>query len=200
MRVISGICKGLPIKAVPGSNTRPTTDKVKESIFNMIGPYFEGGLAVDLFAGSGSLGIEALSRGIDSCIFIEKDAKAIQTIHENLKKCHLEEQAEVFRVDALRAIKAMEKRELTIDLLFLDPPYHKADLYDLVGILGEKGLLSPDAIIMCEHEKTVHLPDHYHEFKLSRRETYGSTVISIYRMLNEEGDLHEENRSSTGQF
>ena len=95
MRVISGSKKGLPLKAVPGTNTRPTTDKVKESIFNMIGPYFDGGIAVDLFAGSGDLGIESLSRGIDLCIFIEKDQKAIQTINENLKKCRFEDQRNI---------------------------------------------------------------------------------------------------------
>ena len=200
MRVISGICKGLPIKAVPGSNTRPTTDKVKESIFNIIGPYFEGGLAIDLFAGSGSLGIEALSRGMDSCIFIEKDAKAIQTINENLKKCHLENQAEVYRAEASRAVKALEKREVKIDLLFLDPPYQRIELYNLAETMIQKGLLSSDAIIMCEHEKTVDLPETIDTFSLTRRETYGSTIISIYRMQKEEGELHDENSSSTGEF
>lgn len=198
--MISGICKGLPIKAVPGFNTRPTTDKVKESIFNMIGPYFEGGLAVDLFAGSGSLGIEALSRGMDTCIFIEKDAKAFQTINENLKKCHLENEAEVFRIDATRAVKALEKREVKVDLLFLDPPYQQTEFYNLAEIMVEKGLLSSHAIIMCEHEKTVDLPKKIHTFSLSRRESYGNTIISIYRMLKEEGELYDENRSSTGQL
>jgi 16S rRNA (guanine966-N2)-methyltransferase len=200
MRVISGICKGLPLKAVPGSNTRPTTDKVKESIFNMIGPYFDGGLVVDLFAGSGSLGIEALSRGMDTCIFIDKDAKAFQTINENLKKCHLEDQAEVFRIDATRALKALAKREVNIDLLFLDPPYQQTEYYNLAETMVKKELLSSHAIIMCEHEKTVDLPEKIHTFSLDRRETYGNTIISIYRMLKEEGELHDENRSSTGQL
>lgn len=188
MRVISGICKGLPIKAVPGSNTRPTTDKVKESVFNMIGPYFDGGLAIDLFAGSGSLGIEALSRGIDHCIFIEKDVKAINIITENLKKCNLENQAEVFRTEASRAIKALEKRNLQFDLLFLDPPYQRIELYELAHTMVQKGLLSSNAIILCEHEKGVDLPETIHTFSLTRRETYGSTIISIYRKLEEEGE------------
>ena len=89
MRVVSGICKGRALKAVPGNTTRPTTDKVKEALFNMIGPYFEGGIGLDLFAGSGGLGIEALSRGLDKVIFIDRDGKAIQTIHENIKTCKL---------------------------------------------------------------------------------------------------------------
>lgn len=186
MRVISGTKKGLPLKAVPGSNTRPTTDKVKESIFNIIGPYFDGGLSVDLFAGSGGLGIESLSRGIDTCIFIEKDAKAIATINENLKKCRLEEQSEIYRIDASRAVKAFEKRGLKIDLLFVDPPYQRVSYYDLVSVIVEKGCMSQSGIIMCEHEKGVELPDAYGQFKLVRRETYGGTIISIYRSPFEE--------------
>ncbi|WP_313891392.1 16S rRNA (guanine(966)-N(2))-methyltransferase RsmD [Psychrobacillus sp.] len=186
MRVISGTNKGIPLKAVPGTNTRPTTDKVKESIFNMIGPYFDGGIAVDLFAGSGNLGIEALSRGIDSCIFIEKDQKAVQTIGENLKKCRLEQSSEIFRIDASRAVKAFQKRELQIDLLFVDPPYDKVVFYDFAKKIVENGCMTDSAIIVCEHEKTVKLDDDLGDFSLTRRETYGSTVISIYRKRTEE--------------
>ncbi|WP_017379332.1 16S rRNA (guanine(966)-N(2))-methyltransferase RsmD [Paenisporosarcina sp. TG-14] len=186
MRVISGTRKGLPLKAVPGTGTRPTTDKVKESIFNMIGPYFDGGLAVDLFAGSGGLGIESLSRGIDTCIFIEKDPHAIPVIYENLKKCKLEDQAEVYKADATRAIKALEKRQARIDLLFLDPPYQKVGYYELIEQFVDKNLLTEDAIILCEHEKGVDLKSHYGSFTLTRKEIYGSTIISIYRQ--EEGE------------
>jgi 16S rRNA (guanine(966)-N(2))-methyltransferase RsmD len=188
MRVISGSRKGLPLKAVPGTNTRPTTDKVKESIFNMIGPYFDGGIAVDLFAGSGSLGIEAMSRGIDTCIFIEKDQKALQTILENLKKCRFEEDSELYKIDASRAVKAFEKRELLIDLLFIDPPYSKEMFYDLAKKIVEIGCMKDTGIIVCEHEKTVSLEDNLGTFMLVRRETYGSTVISIYRKSMEEGN------------
>ncbi|MEK4485002.1 16S rRNA (guanine(966)-N(2))-methyltransferase RsmD [Psychrobacillus sp. FSL H8-0484] len=188
MRVISGTRKGLPLRAVPGTNTRPTTDKVKESIFNMIGPYFDGGLAVDLFAGSGSLGIESLSRGIDTCIFIEKDQKAIQTINENLKKCRLEDASEIYKIDASRAVKAFEKRDLKIDLLFVDPPYSKVIYYDLVKTIVEKGCMNESGMIVCEHDKMLTLEDEFGAFKLVRRENYGGTVISIYRSHVEEGN------------
>ena len=113
MRIISGDKKGLPLKAVPGKDTRPTTDKVKESIFNMIGPYFEGGKGLDLFAGSGGLGIEALSRGFNEMIFVDRDMKAIQTVKENLRSAGLGEQAEVYRNEADRALKAIVKRDLS---------------------------------------------------------------------------------------
>lgn len=85
MRVVAGERKGMPLKAIAGNTTRPTTDKVKESIFNIIGPFFDGGIALDLFAGSGGLGIESLSRGAKQAIFIEKDAKAFQVLQENIK-------------------------------------------------------------------------------------------------------------------
>lgn len=98
MRVISGQQGGLRLKPVPGKQTRPTTDKVKESIFNMIGPYFDGGQVLDLFAGSGALGIEALSRGMDRCIFIEAQHPAIQTIRQNLSHTKLSERASVLKM------------------------------------------------------------------------------------------------------
>ena len=103
MRVISGSQKGRILKAVPGKTTRPTTDKVKEAIFNMIGPYFNGGYGLDLFAGSGGLGIEGLSRGLDKVIFIDFDYKAIRTIKENVNICRFESMAEIYKNDWKRA-------------------------------------------------------------------------------------------------
>ena len=97
MRVISGSRKGRPLQAVPGKGTRPTVDKVKESVFNMIGPFFEGGIALDLYAGTGGLGIEALSRGIDKVIFVDANRKAIDVIHKNLADTQFSEQAEVYK-------------------------------------------------------------------------------------------------------
>ena len=170
----------MPLKAVTGMNTRPTTDKVKESIFNMIGPYFDGGTVVDLFGGSGGLSIEALSRGCDLAIIIEKDAQAFSVIMQNLKKCRFEDSAEVFRTDAKRAVKALLKRKLSIDLLFLDPPYKKAEQYDLIFDLVEGEMMNENGLIVCEHDPGVELPDAYGAFSRNKHEVYGSTAISIY--------------------
>lgn len=189
MRVVAGERKGMPLKAIAGDTTRPTTDKVKESIFNMIGPFFDGGIAVDLFAGSGGLGIEALSRGADRAIFIEKDSRAFQTLQENIKKCRYEDVSELFRADAMRAAKALLKRDIVIDYLFVDPPYHKSEYYHLVDALVQEGKMADDAIILCEHAREVTLPESYGPFKLTRQETYGSTIISIYRNVGEEGEM-----------
>lgn len=188
MRVVAGTAKGLPLKAVPGTSTRPTTDKVKESIFNMIGPFFDGGIAVDLFAGSGGLGIEALSRGIDRVIFTDKDRKSIETIRANLEKTKLQEQAEVYKVEAERAIKAMKKNGVQARLMFLDPPYHLEKSYELMDKAAEIGIMTEDSIVVCEHAKEVELEAETKYFERFKHEPYGSTVISIYRFKGEEGE------------
>lgn len=188
MRVVAGERKGLRLKAAPGNTTRPTTDKVKESLFNIIGPFFDGGTVLDLFAGSGGLGIETLSRGADNGVFIEKDRKAYAVLKENIEKCHYEERAEVYCNDAIRAVKALLKRDITFDYLFVDPPYAKMDYYNLVEVLVENGKVSNSAIIICEHAKEVKLPTSYSDFSLQRQELYGSSYISIYRKVEEEGE------------
>ncbi|EJQ58377.1 16S rRNA (guanine(966)-N(2))-methyltransferase RsmD [Bacillus mycoides] len=185
MRVVSGKCKGHPLKAVPGNTTRPTTDKVKESIFNMIGPYYDGGIALDLFGGSGGLGIEAISRGIDKAIFVDRDSKAIKVIHQNLESCRLQEQAEVYRNDAERAVKALIKREISFDLILIDPPYKAQKIVSLVSIMDQHGLLNKDGIIMAEHGDDVVLPDSIGELVKVRAENYGITAISIYKYEGE---------------
>ncbi|WP_042471636.1 16S rRNA (guanine(966)-N(2))-methyltransferase RsmD [Bacillus ndiopicus] len=188
MRVVAGQRKGMPLKAIDGTTTRPTTDKVKESIFNIIGPFFDGGIALDLFAGSGGLGIEALSRGADKAIFIEKDGRAFQVLQENIKKCRYEHDTELFRTDAIRAVKGLLKREIVLDYIFVDPPYHKEAYYDLVEQLVENEKVALTGIIVCEHAKEVSLPKNYGAFQLTRQETYGAAVVSIYRCMQEEGE------------
>ena len=187
MRVISGTLKGRPLKAVPGSGTRPTTDKVKESIFNMLGPYFDGGTGLDLFAGSGGLGIEALSRGLDSVIFVDRDAKAFQTIKANLEDCQLLDQSEVYRNEATRALKAIVKREIVFDYIFLDPPYKQQKLQQLLEFIDEHNLLNESGYVMCEHGSEITLEESTGRLRKVREETYGIIRISIFsRGMNEE--------------
>ncbi|MBD1380966.1 16S rRNA (guanine(966)-N(2))-methyltransferase RsmD [Metabacillus arenae] len=180
MRVVSGTCKGRALQAVPGTSTRPTTDKVKEAIFNMVGPYFTGGAALDLFGGSGGLGIEALSRGIDQCIFVDKDGKAIQTIHKNLQICGLSERAEVYRNDAERALKAVVKRELKFSFVFLDPPYKEQKMKAFIKVIDDKGLLLNDGMVVAEHDHVVIMDDQIGNLRKVKCETYGISTISIY--------------------
>ncbi|RXI98125.1 16S rRNA (guanine(966)-N(2))-methyltransferase RsmD [Anaerobacillus alkaliphilus] len=181
MRVISGKCKGRPLKAVPGQTTRPTTDKVKESIFNIIGPYFNGGQGLDLYAGSGGLGIEALSRGIDKLIFVDQNPKAIEIIQLNLKACRFEDQAEVYRNDARRALKAVAKREIKFDVIFLDPPYAKQRLEEEITFIIENELLMNEGMIVTEHDASLTLQHSIATVSCDRQEIYGDTGITIYK-------------------
>lgn len=181
MRVISGQFKGHPFKPVPNRLTRPTTDKVKEALFQIIGPFFEGGKCLDLFAGSGGLGIEALSRGIDTAIFVDKHPKAIQTIYENIKALKIEDRSEVYRTDAFRALKAASKRELSFQLIFLDPPYSKVSYEELLEAIHNYDLLAPKGVIVCEHEAKQELVSSCGGFMKTKTEVYGSTTgITLY--------------------
>ncbi|WP_156290444.1 16S rRNA (guanine(966)-N(2))-methyltransferase RsmD [Oceanobacillus salinisoli] len=182
MRVIAGEFKGRQLKAVPGKSTRPTTDKVKESVFQVIGPFFDGGKVLDLFAGSGSLGIEAISRGMTSGVFVDKHPKAVHTITENIKALRLEDSVEVFRADAFRALKASAKREIIFDLILLDPPYGKVDYVKLINQIVEFQLLSDDGIIYCEHDPKEDLSGMKHSFEILKQDNYGGTIgITILR-------------------
>lgn len=186
MRVISGKCKGRRLQAVPGMSTRPTTDKVKEAIFNMIGPYFSGGMGLDLFGGSGGLGIEALSRGLDRVIFVDHDVKAVQTIKKNVETCRLLEQAEIYRNDAERALKAIVKRGLRFQLIFLDPPYKEQKLQSLLSFIDEHGLLEEDGAVVAEHSSEMDLAERIGRLVKWKHEVYGITAISIYRYTDVE--------------
>lgn len=181
MRVVSGSAKGRPLKSVPGSGTRPTTDKVKEAVFSMIGPYFEGGAVLDLFAGTGGLGIEALSRGMESAVFVDMEPKSIDTIRANLKATNLEAKAQVYRNEAGRALSALEKRGRVFDLVFLDPPYRLKHGDELMLSMVEKGMLQEDAIIVLEHESNYAYPEEIPGFYRLRQAVYGETTISIYQ-------------------
>jgi len=189
LRVIAGEHKGRKLDTVANKLTRPTSDKVKEALFNRIGPFFDGGIALDLFAGSGGLGIEALSRGVDQVIFVDQQLQAIQKVKENLTRLHLDERAEVYRNDAFRALKVLAKRELMFDYVFLDPPYKK-DFYEpILEALFNYNLTHDDTLLVLEHDRFIVLPETIHGFKQLRSEKYGGiTMISLYQ---KEGTNHD---------
>jgi 16S rRNA (guanine(966)-N(2))-methyltransferase RsmD len=181
MRVISGIARGRRLKAVPGQSTRPTTDKVKESIFSMIGPYFEGGLVLDLFAGTGALGIEALSRGFERAVFIDIQPMALQVIKSNLEVTNFLDRADVYRNDAKRALKLLLKQEQQFDLVFMDPPYHMNMYEQLIVMMADNNLLAIDAMILCEHQASVQLPDQILNLSKYKTAVYGESAVTIYK-------------------
>ncbi len=176
MRVIAGEFKGRHLKAVPGSNTRPTSDKVKESIFHMLGPFFEGGLCLDLFAGSGSLGIEAVSRGMDKVIFIEKSSVAIRMIHKNVEMLKIESQCEIYRNDAFRALQILSKKNLQFDLIILDPPYDKGLYQKVIDYIAEKDLLQSKGKLYIEHRPEQKISYNIERFERLTEKKYNETI------------------------
>lgn len=182
LRVIAGENKGRALKPVAGRLTRPTTDKVKETIFNMIGPFFEGGRVLDLYGGSGSLGLEALSRGADCAVFVDKAGPACRIIHENVKNCRYDERSVILQLDSGRALERLADEKKHFDYVFLDPPYAKQHLSNDMTMMLEKDLLSRDAVVVVEHENTVLLPERFDPnlIRWKYRTYQGKTAVSIY--------------------
>lgn len=185
MRVISGALKGRSLEAVPGKSTRPTTDKVKEAIFNLLEqPYYSGGIALDLYAGTGGLGIEALSRGLEKAIFVDSHKKAISIIKRNLENLELLSQAEVYKNEANRALKALIKRAIRFDLIFLDPPYAQQQIDAQLAIIQDHGLLEARGKIVVETGKDVILQEQVGALTLWKHQNYGETDIRIYTVTD----------------
>lgn len=184
MRVITGDFKGRRLEAVPGKKTRPTSDKIKEAVFQIMGPFFDGGTCLDLFAGSGSLGIEALSRGIDYTVFIDRQRAAIQTIERNIETLNISGQSEVSRMDAFRALRITAKNGGNFDLILIDPPYEQVDYLKLITEIMKLNLLAKNGFIYCEHSPSEELPRSIDNLALIKQVNYGHTTgVTIYRRL-----------------
>ena len=177
LRVVAGDFGGRPLKTLEGKTTRPTTDKVKGAIFNMIGPFFDGGRVLDLFSGSGSLAIEAISRGMSSAVLVEKDRRAQAVIQENIKMTKSEEQFQLLKMDAARALTQLTGK---FDLVLLDPPYAKEQIVANITQLEEQGLLSEEVMLVCETDKGVDLPEEVSNFGIWKQKTYGISKVTVY--------------------
>jgi len=169
MRIVAGTARGRKIDAPDGRGTRPTTDRVREAIFNALHSLdlIEGATVVDLFAGSGALGLEALSRGADSCLFVDSDRRAVQTVNANLGRLGLADRATVRQADGTGAIRAGER----FDLALLDPPYPFDGWQELLGTL-------PANFAVIESDRAVELPD---AWETVRTRSYGTTVVLFAR-------------------
>lgn len=152
MRVIGGSAKRLQLRTFEGFETRPTTDRIKETLFNMISPYLCDCTFLDLFAGSGGIGIEALSRGAKEAVFVEKNPKAMECIRENLKVTKLDTQAEVLQMDVFTALHRLEGT-MCFDYIFMDPPYNKKLEKEVLLYLSESDLIHRDTVIIVEASK-----------------------------------------------
>ncbi len=189
MRVIAGRFKSRKLKFPKTKDIRPATDRLKETIFNTLGQDLTGLEVLDVYAGMGSLGIEALSRGAKRASFIDQSAVAIRYIADNLKSLNLEAQAVIFKADALQAIprlfRGREGRETreTYDILFIDPPYNKGLVKKTLMLIEQFDILSPHGKIVVEHTRQEELPPLKHFF-LERTNHYGITCLSFLHKVS----------------
>ena len=180
MRVITGKARGVTLKTPDGMTTRPTTDRVKEALFSIIQFEIPGANVLDLFGGTGQLGIEALSRGAKSCTFVDAGEPACRLIRENLKRTRLEAEGKVVRSDYLAFLKRCRE---TYDIIFLDPPYAEVFLETALKCIAEIDILQSGGIIVAERPLGKDLPWEFDGFQRSRDYKYGNTLLTVYRKL-----------------
>lgn len=176
MRVITGTARGRILETLKGDDVRPTTDKVKEAIFSAIQFELEGRHFLDLFAGCGQMGIEALSRGASTATFIDRNKSAIKVIERNLTVTNLKQFAHVHNCDSLNFIKNSQEN---YDIVFLDPPYNKGILQEIMPIVAQR--MKKTGIIICESALNDEILQKYYKFTLDRQKTYGTIRVSVYR-------------------
>lgn len=150
MRVIAGTARSLQLKTVPGMDTRPTTDRIKETLFNILSPELPDCVFLDLFSGSGGIGIEALSRGAQKAYFVDNSRSAVHIIQENLEHTRFSARAEVLACDAVHGIQRLEQKGVICDVIFMDPPYHKGLEEEILRMLASSTILHDDTLIVAE--------------------------------------------------
>lgn len=182
MRVISGSARGVTLKTPEGELTRPTTDRVKEALFSAIQFDLPAARVLDLFGGTGQLGIEALSRGAKRAVFVDHQEKACALIKENLKRTRLQDQATVIRSDYLAYLKRCRER---FDIIFLDPPYAEVFLENALNCIAQIDILQSGGIIVTERPVGKELPFELAGFTRSKDYKYGKILITLYRKENQ---------------
>ena len=186
MRIIAGIFRSRQLKSLKGMALRPTTDSLRETLFNVLGELVVDARFVDLFAGTGAVGIEALSRGAREAMFVEKHRPAVALIKKNLESLEIRKGARVLSLDALQALKrfAEEPAAATarIDILFLDPPYlEKLQYANVLSFLGETNLLAENAVVIAEHQRSLDLPETFGKLERVRVLRQGDAALSFFR-------------------
>jgi len=178
MRVIAGTARSVPLLSRDGLDTRPTADRIKEAVFNIIQFEVEGRQVLDLFGGSGQMAIEALSRGASGAVIVDQSRESVSIIRQNLTKTKLSDRAELVCADYMDYLHRCKKR---FDLIFLDPPYREKFLENALNRISEIDILKSGGIIVCERPAEKALPDAYTAFRRVRDYRYGKTGITLYR-------------------
>jgi len=180
VRIIAGSLKGKQLGTAKPALLRPTTDKVREAIFAILTPCLSGGIVLDLFAGTGSLGIEAISRGMEYAVFVEKSPLALGILKKNIITCRIEAQCCVIGASVSKGLRLLAQRAKRFDLIFLDPPYRDQVVGKTLRDIGSAGILISGGIIVAEHAQQESLADAYGPFSLDDQRHYGQTVISFF--------------------
>ncbi len=183
MRVIAGKAKGKRLNAPRGMKTRPITDMIKEALFNVLGPGVYEAAFLDLFAGSGSVGIEALSRGARPVFFVDNDRAAVGVITENIKNCGFSEGFEIYGHDVFQALRVLERNALQFDYIYVDPPFDQESIFGKIMIaLGPAKLLSPGGLVILRTRRKMLMLDIYENLSRIRITQYGESVLHYYHV------------------
>lgn len=183
MRVIAGKYRSRALRSLKGTKLRPTSDRLRETLFNILGPAVERATFVDLYAGTGAVGIEALSRGARHAVFVEQHAPAVALVRKNLQSLGIGAEAEVLGLSVARAIERLESRRVHAQVIFLDPPYAADEEYEsTLEALGESALVAPEARVVVEHLRKRELPERAGNLELVRVVEQGDAALSFYRL------------------
>jgi 16S rRNA (guanine966-N2)-methyltransferase len=183
MRVIAGKYRSRVLKSAGKLRLRPTSDRLRETLFNVLGALVEESLFVDLFAGTGAIGIEALSRGAREAIFVESHPSGTRLIRQNLESLGIRAGAEVIEADAVRGLENLSARRLAADFVFLDPPYENGEDYvRVLDFLDASHLIAPRGLVIVEHRNSMELPERFDRLECSRILEQGDAALSFYRL------------------
>ena len=181
MRVIGGTARGRRLKVPKSPGVRPTAARVKESLFNILPHDFTGLSVLDLFAGSGNVSIEALSRGALTAVLIDESPRSTAVIRDNLNRLGLSERAQVWTAPVFRSLRRLAKSGQTFDLIFLDPPYDRELVGASLDIIGQCHLLSAAGTVVAEHSPREPVRSHYENIVLNDQRRYGDTLLSFFK-------------------
>ena len=182
MRVVGGTFKGRRLQTCRVKSLRPTSEKIREAIFNIIAPWLAGGSVLDLYAGTGGLGIEALSRGMDRAVFVEHNSAIVSVLKKNISSCHCEEQSEVIGLPVSKGLKILKFRKEKFALIFLDPPYNEQLAGETIYEIYESQLLNEDGLITVEHSSREVLEKGYGGIKMENQRKYGQSLVSFFSL------------------
>jgi len=191
LRVIAGEYRGRRLDRIEGMDIRPTTDMVKESLFNILGAAVIDSVFLDLFGGTGGIGIEALSRGAKHVVFIDSSIKSVKVLKGNLERLDIKNNVEVFNTDYSTAVSKLHKFGKEFDIIFIDPPYSVGIAQDALKQINEHPILSQSGLIIVEHDTKDEMPESLGKLYMYRSKQYGNTALSFYAYKEQTGQKEE---------